>query len=155
MTHHNINCSRCSGTGNIVACGWCVLNEQHSNCDDTYTYQCECRNDWKLFLDDEARTPGMEAFRYPPQGEPNWHIACSSDEAIKLIDRYGPPCYISFDHDLGMLPDGQADTSMRVLKHLTHNYYNAEIDYQVHSKNGPGRLNIISWMESWEQSKRI
>ncbi len=112
-------------------------------------------NGWKLWLDDDAGK-GLDPFRDPPEVDGmDWHVAHTSLEATKLIDRLGPPCYISFDHDLGVLPDGSEDTAMHVIRHLTDHYYDADVSYDVHSKNGPGSLNIISKMDSWKRSKTL
>lgn len=110
---------------------------------------------YKLFLDDDAGKPGVEPFRNPPVGEDDWKVAHSSREAIHIIDTYGPPSYISFDHDLGLLEDGTEDKAIRVINYLTDNYYDFEVDYEVHSKNVPGSLNIISKMDSWKRSKDL
>lgn len=110
---------------------------------------------WKLFCDDDARTEGMESFRYPPSGEDDWKIACSSREAIHLIQTDGPPIFMSLDHDLGQLEDGSTDTVMPVINYLIEHHYDLDIDYVVHSQSPVGKLNIISKMESWKKSKYL
>ena len=57
---------------------------------------------YKLFIDDE---------RYPTDN--TYLIARSSAEAIHVLNRYGIPESISFDHDLG----GE-DTSIEFIKYL-------------------------------------
>lgn len=108
---------------------------------------------WKLWLDDDAGKPGMEAFRNPPDN--SWMVAHSSTEAIGLIDSHGPPSYISFDHDLGQFEDGSEDTAIIVIRYLTDNHYDANVEYDVHSRNPNGRANIISKMNSWAKSKTL
>lgn len=110
---------------------------------------------WKLFLDDDAGKPDMEAFRNPPIGETGWKVAHSSLEAIHLIGAFGVPSYISFDHDLGMKANGSEDTAMEVINYLSTYYYDAVIDYDVHSQNPRGKLNIISKMDSWRKSQSL
>jgi hypothetical protein len=95
---------------------------------------------WKLFLDD---------LRYPTVGS-DWIIARSTDEAKKLVELWGPPAFISFDHDLG-----GDDTSMVFLRWLSNEYYDAEIDYCIHSANPIGSANLVSVMESWKKSKSL
>lgn len=112
---------------------------------------------YRLFIDDQAGIPGMEAFRNPPEGETDWKVAKSSIEAINVVMAYGIPYYISFDHDLGML-EGKADTSMRFLKHLFGMHPEAidQIEgWDVHSKNPSGSLDIQSYMDSWKRSRSL
>lgn len=112
---------------------------------------------WKLFIDDDVGRPGMEAFRNPPEGETDWKVARTSSDAVVLVMAYGVPRYISFDHDLGML-DGEADTSIRFLKHLFEMHPDAidQIEgWDVHSKNPNGSLDIHSYMDSWKRSRSL
>lgn len=106
---------------------------------------------YRLWIDDQSFDPETPE-RHPPEG---WKAAVSSAEAIAIIEEFGPPEFIDWDHDLGVLADGSPDTAMIVINHLTNNYYDAEIDYEVHSKNPIGRLNIISKMDSWKRSQSL
>lgn len=126
---------------------------------------------YRLWIDDDSGKPGIAAFRNPPDDtfrplmfgkvsqdtapSIHWIVAHNSAEAIWLIDTLGPPTYISFDHDLGLLPDGQGDTAMIVIQYLTDNHYDTSIDYDVHSQNPIGKQNIISKMESWKRSRSL
>lgn len=110
---------------------------------------------FKLWVDDQALEEDMESFRSPPPDDLSWQVAKTSAQAIELIQAWGPPKYISFDHDLGLLPDGTEDTAMTVINYLIEHHYAAEIDYEVHSKNGPGALNIRSKMNSWKRSQSL
>lgn len=105
---------------------------------------------WKLFIDDRA-------FESPDRTPPDdtWTACRSSREAIFYIDEWGPPTHVSFDFDLGLTPEGDVDTVERVYKHLGENYYDADIEYTVHSKNVVGREQIVSYMESWKKSKTL
>jgi len=47
---------------------------------------------YPLFIDDE---------RFPPDDGQAWQIARSLSEVRKVIENFGPPNFISFDHDLG------------------------------------------------------
>lgn len=107
---------------------------------------------WKLWLDDDAGKEGIESFRNPPDN--SWKVAHSSAEAIALIDKLGPPRYISFDHDLGLLPDGTEDTAKVVCKYLAEHFSECalHIDYEVHSMNPAGAVWIDSYMDSWKRS---
>ena len=106
---------------------------------------------YNLWIDDLAHDPESPE-RHAPSG---WAVAISSAEAIELIRLFGPPEQVSWDHDLGTLPDGQPDTSMTIINYLIDNHYDHDIIYQVHSQNPIGRANIISKMESWKRSRAL
>jgi hypothetical protein len=100
---------------------------------------------YNLFIDD-LRDPS-----YVNDGK-DYVIVRSTNEAIEIVKEKGLPGFISFDHDLGTLPNRKIDESTDFLKWLA---YESDIDltdkvpeYQIHSDNGPGRDNIKSWMDS-------
>ena len=86
---------------------------------------------YSMFLDDE---------RFPPEDARCWVLARSSSEAIRLVETYGLPDYISFDHDLG----GE-DTSRVFVKWLMNKVIDGKIrippefGFYVHSQNPVGR----------------
>lgn len=90
----------------------------------------------RLFLDDIREAP------------PDYTVARSTDEAIVLVQAQWPE-FMSLDHDLG----GE-DTTMLFLKRLVNEVWDGQPipDYIVHSANPIGKLNIISFMESWKRS---
>ncbi len=96
---------------------------------------------YKLFLDD---------LRGPP--DDTWIVVRSSTEALDYIIDHGVPFKISYDHDLG-----EDDTTMIFLKRWESEVWdwnNKEQkfpEYVVHSANPVGKLNIISFMESWKK----
>lgn len=94
---------------------------------------------YRMFIDD---------IRDPPPGD--WIVVRSTDEALAYVETNGMPAFISFDHDLG-----GDDTSMVFLRKLVNNLWNGNDDppdYTVHSANPVGKLNIISFMDSWKKS---
>lgn len=95
----------------------------------------------KLFLDD---------LRDPP--DDSFMVARSTEQAVEIINYFGWPSFISFDHDLG----GE-DKATIFLKKL-YNMWN-ETDpipeYCVHSANPIGSQNIIAFMESWKKSQTL
>lgn len=95
---------------------------------------------WKLFIDDER------SLEYVTSCFDTWKVARSSEEAIRLVEEYGPPTFISFDHDLG----GE-DTSMVFLKWLANTHFDSVPGFSLHSSNPVGRLNIESYMRSWKK----
>jgi hypothetical protein len=98
---------------------------------------------WNLWLDDQINDPDAEN-RWTPE---NYVGAESSDAAIHLVQKFGPPELMDLDHDLG-----EGDDAMIFLKWLSDNYYDQIPGYVVHSSNPVGRKNIISFMESWRKS---
>lgn len=109
---------------------------------------------WKLFIDDNAGKPGMEAFRNPPKGEHDWKIARSSEEAKQLVIEFGIPAFIDFDHDLGR-KGKREDKATHFIKWFQQTYPDAirEIEgWSIHSKNEPGARVIESLMNSWKRS---
>jgi hypothetical protein len=102
---------------------------------------------WILYLDD-IRIPGDNPFHEDSvYSDLEWTIARSSAEAKDLIILKGMPLLISFDHDLG-----GDDTAMRFLSWLTREYWDGVVsppDFRIHSANPVGRLNILSFMQSW------
>lgn len=104
---------------------------------------------WKLFLDD---------IRFPPKD--GFIVARTVDEAQRLIEQYGMPEYISFDHDLGvdemgnLIPDGydfakwlvamDMDGEITLPKNFT---------FEVHSKNPVGAENIRYYLDGYIRSK--
>lgn len=92
----------------------------------------------RLFIDDE---------RMPPSDD--YVVVRSSQDAIDYIKTNGWPNFISFDHDLG-----GDDTTMVFLKRLMNEIWDGKTnppDYQIHSANPIGKLNIQSFMESWKK----
>src|SRR5262249_45484930 len=102
---------------------------------------------WSLYLDDLAMKE-----RFPDKSR-EWLIARSTEEAKALVEKFGPPQFISFDHDLGKLPKGGTDEATEFVRWLIKHYYDAKIDYQIHSANPVGAENIHSLMQSWEKSR--
>lgn len=96
---------------------------------------------WSLFLDD------LRDVSYVPHRS-NFKVARSTDEAITLVDKYGIPEFISFDHDLG-----ETDRAMDFLKILYSKFPDGPVpEFQIHSSNPVGRDNISSYMDSWKRS---
>lgn len=92
----------------------------------------------KLFLDD---------IRDPP--DDSWIVARSSGEALKMCGALWPS-QLALDHDLG----GE-DTVMNFLKGLHELCGDRSIPkWTIHSANPVGRLNIESFMNSWERSRK-
>lgn len=107
-------------------------------------------SDYQLWLDDDAKTIGMESFRYPPNniGE-TWIIASSIEEAKQIVKENGMPIHMDLDHDLG------TGNAMEFLKWLAFEYWDGKSQiptHDIHSMNPIGRANIAAFMYSWARS---
>lgn len=100
---------------------------------------------WALFIDDE---------RFPKTPN-NWKIARTSKEAFELIEKFGAPNHISFDHDLGEDIDKKLlPTAYDFAKELGDKILDGKITlpkdftFNVHSANPVGAENIKNYMNS-------
>jgi len=106
---------------------------------------------WKLWLDDQVSDPETP-LRWAPEG---FIGAASTKEAIDLVKKLGPPEFIDFDHDLGMLPSGEEDTAKSFCKWLAENHpMNPPKDWNIHSQNRSPDAGgwINSFIRSWIKS---
>ena len=99
---------------------------------------------WKLFLDDE-RFP-TDLYNDPFE----WRIARGYQDAKWMVETYGMPSFISFDHDLG----SNTWSGMDFCKWLCHFMTANEIDpttfeFYVHSMNPVGAENIRSYLNNF------
>jgi hypothetical protein len=93
-----------------------------------------------LFLDD---------LRDPPPGR-EWVVCRSTEEALAAVAERGMPTFASLDHDLG-----GDDTAMVFLRRLAAEHWDGispPPESTVHSANPVGKMNIISFMDSWRRS---
>jgi hypothetical protein len=126
---------------------------------------------WKLFLDDDAdavRRPDVSvenvSWRRTMDLPPNppdtsefgeWKIARNFAEAANLIDQFGLPSFVSFDHDLADGKDGISVAHLIVNTDLDAEgkALPEQFDFEVHSGNRVGRENIRSLLEGYLFSK--
>ena len=103
-----------------------------------------------LFLDDE---------RDPPEATKNaWKVARSYFQAICLVDEYGFPDYVSFDHDLGLGMNGYdfakylvaLDMSSSNPRMLMPDHFN----YTIHSQNPIGSENIDRFLKNYLKAEK-
>lgn len=98
----------------------------------------------KLYIDD-IRVPKTDG---------NWIILRTSDEAIEYVKKHGLPNFVSLDHDLG-----GDDTVMIFLKwlieyDLDNDIIPIEFEYNVHSANPVGILNITGLLDNYLNFKK-
>ena len=92
-----------------------------------------------------------------PKTDHDWKIVRTSQEAIDYLTRYGCPCYISFDHDLG----GE-DTAMPVVRWLIEmdidmsgDFIPDLFEFNVHSANPIGAANIEGYLNHYLGQKEV
>jgi hypothetical protein len=104
---------------------------------------------WNLFLDDE-RIP----YYVDPNRQHAWRIAPNLTVAKYMVQTFGMPYFISFDHDLGSNED-----AMMFLRWLAYEFFDEKKhtipNYQIHSANPEGCKNIDSFMKSWKKSQGL
>ena len=116
---------------------------------------------WNLFLDDERTLEEVKWVSWQVQEKyrnEEWKIARNHQGVIDLIEEFGYPQYVSFDHDLGdFIPNGDGYQIAKYLCDLDMNtsYKMPEnFDFCVHSKNPVGKTNIESYMNSYINFKK-
>ena len=103
---------------------------------------------WYLFLDDE-RTHTL--YEYDPR-DVLTSLDCSN--AILLIEELGLPAVISFDHDLGDVPN-----AMTLMKYLVDGHLDGHFDLNtidriiIHSRNPEGSKNLQGLWDGFATSE--
>jgi hypothetical protein len=112
---------------------------------------------WNLFIDDE-RWP-LDATWAEWYGKRNeWMVARTWIEVCELIDTYGMPDFISFDHDLG--PEEIYLTGYKIAQEIVNKDISGEwaipenFSFYVHSQNPVGRQNIEGLLNRYLQFKK-
>lgn len=123
---------------------------------------------WILFLDDMRHPaeviPGDKLSAYHGAG----HVviwAKDADMAIWATEEWNElPEFIWFDHDLGahLVPGGFKFMNITAMDYLhwleretSYIQHYDPPEFMVHSGNPVGQGSILSFMESWEKSRRI
>ena len=112
---------------------------------------------YNLFIDDQIDDVDSEtgkAIRDPKIIDPSReYVAVKTVEAaIEYIQSNGCPRFISFDHDLGLYPDGSPRETPKLAHWLVEQDLDSpgfipdDFEYQVHSRNvyGVNNLSILS-----------
>ena len=103
---------------------------------------------WALFLDDE-RFPVDSAL---PENCEYWMIARNHQDVIDLIAANGMPQFVSFDHDLGDISNGDGYIVAKYLCDLdmdTKYKFPQGFAYFVHSQNPIGSTNIKGYLDNY------
>lgn len=94
---------------------------------------------WCLWLDDE---------RSPPDG--SWEVAKDFHQAVDLVQRYGFPKHVGFDHDLGWgSPSGYDFAKWLVQLDLDTGDMPEEFGFSIQSANPVGAENIRSFLNNY------
>ena len=104
---------------------------------------------YKLFIDDLRPIP-----------DDSWVVVRSCQEACDYVSKHGVPSIISFDHDLGIKPDGTEESAFTFAKWLVEQDLDGKIDlskdftFKIHSANPVGRKNIEGLLQGYLDFKR-
>lgn len=109
----------------------------------------EKRKSYNVFFDD-IRTLDMV---YPGQEEKFDFVVRTIDEFKEMIELYGIPSFVSFDHDLGLNKDGSPAEVYEVIKWIVYEKELdiSEMDFAIHSDNPVGAENIESLLNNWKK----
>lgn len=105
---------------------------------------------WKLFLDDEREPVGT-----------GWTVCRSVAEVEAMVEVFGLPSFISFDHDLGdgPAPLGYDNTGMGLARWIADRVMDGatlpeDFQFFVHSQNPIGANNIRQFMRKFLDFRR-
>lgn len=115
---------------------------------------------YNLFLDDE-RLPHRVTWVNLPNGP--WTMVRSYKEFCECVTKNGLPHFVTFDHDLSVEDQNKnpatmqfkEKTGMDCAKWLVEYCINNNLrfpDYEVHSMNIIGKMNIKSYIESFKNT---
>lgn len=112
---------------------------------------------WNLFIDDE-RWPLDATWADWYDKKHEWMVARTWVEVRNLIDTYGMPEFISFDHDLGpeeVYLNGYEIAQEIVDKDISGEWQIPEnFAFYVHSKNPIGKKNIEGLLNGYLKFKK-
>ena len=106
---------------------------------------------YKLFIDDE-RNPGDVTWMATTDYSGDlWIVARSMDAAKSVIEQFGMPKHISFDHDLGDDQPTGYEIAKWIAETVMDGNYSLPVDFtfSVHSKNPVGAKNITMYMHNF------
>jgi hypothetical protein len=116
---------------------------------------------YKLFLDD-VREPKQVTWVEMPLGP--WIVIRNYNEFVEYITKNGLPSFVAFDHDLGQehyivgkpkYNEYKEKTGYDCVKWLIEycmNHNKLFPDYQVHSMNPIGKMNIRAIVENFKNT---
>ena len=115
---------------------------------------------YHIFLDDDRMPADVTWVRLPSvdtNTHGGWHIVRSFEQFVHCIETNGMPQFISFDHDLGDVgPDEK--NGLSCAKWLVDYCLDNETscpDFEVHSKNPQGALNIHGLLKGFQQFQNL
>lgn len=97
---------------------------------------------YNIFLDDE---------RFPSsKDKKDYNIVRNYEEFVDLINTFGLPKYISFDHDLGERETGY-DCAKFLVEYCLDNNNKPNFEFYVHSQNPVGKENITKLLNNFKK----
>lgn len=118
-----------------------------------------------LILDDTRtidESLQISCLSIPCFGLHDWKLAKDCDEFKALIELFGLPAFVSFDHDLGLdkaktlesgliVANWSEETGLTAAKWLVEYCFEQSLpfpEYRVHSANPVGKENILGYIRS-------
>lgn len=147
--------------GGKIECGWNAIKEQQfvstskmeliklaitKNLVIDYVGNSQdCSNSYKMFIDDLR-----DVEKYYPNEE--FVTVRTYQEAVQYVQEHGLPSFVSFDHDFGDAVNEDEETGYTFAKYLIEymndNQITVPFEYQVHSSNPVGAMNITSYLKN-------
>ena len=104
---------------------------------------------YNIFLDDERFPPSQKPRNYTsPVVSPMLLIVRCYLDFVWLIDNYGLPKFISFDHDLGEDKTG-LDCANYLVQYCLDNDLKPIFKWFIHSQNPIGKANIDGLLKNF------
>lgn len=110
---------------------------------------------WNLFIDDERFPVNVTWGNSSFYSQHPWTIARTMAQVQELINNWGFPDFISFDHDLSSNePTGKDIANWMIEQDMngTHRIPD-DFNFYVHSRNPVGRENIESLLNSYLEQR--
>jgi hypothetical protein len=105
---------------------------------------------YNLFLDDKRE---IKTIIYNP-GD-SWIVCKTFQEAVSVVTEKGAPEYMSLDHDLGMLSEGDGFDFVKwlVAQDMERKIDLSNTSFDCHSANPAGKVQILSYLEQYIEER--
>lgn len=115
---------------------------------------------WNLFIDDERNLEDVTWVTWQVREKyrnEDWKISRNYHEVVALVEEFGFPSFVSFDHDLGdKILHGDGYEIAKYLCEIDMNssfHMPEDFDFIVHSQNPIGKENIESYLNNFIEFK--
>lgn len=106
---------------------------------------------YNLFLDDERFPAQVTWVTFPCW---DWEVVRNLDEFVDIVEHFGPPDFVSFDHDLGRKQPTGYDAAKWLVSYCMDNRVTLP-GWHVHSLNPVGRDNIHRYLQSAKKNDSL